>query len=57
MHKIASENQKKFYANRNLMKKPPIFPAISTGFPKKFFYIPGVHFVTFSRDSTKIPIF
>lgn len=37
MHKIASENQKKFYANRNLMKKPPIFPAISTGFPKKIF--------------------
>jgi len=37
MHKIASENQKKFYASRNLMKKPPIFPAISTGFPKKIF--------------------
>jgi len=37
MHKIASENQKKFYANRNPMKKPPIFPAISTGFPKNFF--------------------
>lgn len=35
------------------MKKPPIFPAIS----EKFFRVRAVQFVTFSKDSTKIPIF